>query len=73
MPRQKMLGKDANQVPGMNNFARIQASMDTRNCQTALSLNRDIGTSGTAGTVGTPISVFVGGALAAWEMGRLWN
>lgn len=40
MPRQKMLAKDANQVPGMNSFARIQASMDTRNCQTALSFNR---------------------------------
>ncbi|CAH3848455.1 hypothetical protein ACPRSC_11130 [Enterobacter asburiae] len=27
----------------------------------------------TSGTVGTIIGGFVGGALAAWEMGRLWN
>lgn len=40
MPRQKMLGKDAHQVPGTKNFARLPASMDTRNCQTALSFNR---------------------------------
>lgn len=40
LPLQGMLGKDANQVSVMNNFARLQASMDTRNCQTALSFNR---------------------------------
>jgi len=33
----------------------------------------EVGASGTAGAVGTTIGGFVGGALAAWEMGRLWN